>query len=297
MISRLKISVITIVLVVMFCSCFLVCSSHAHEAKQSVTIAILPCSDPVATFRKFNALFVYLEKETGFDINMVVPKNVEKFESELRLENINFALQSPHTYVELNKFYDKSSILRSITLEGEIFEAGVVIARKDSNIKKIEDLIGKSVMFGSRLSASKWLAAKLLFTKKGIDIDKDLYGYSNGGCCEDIAFDVFLKKVDAGVICEHFLESSMGTRDELGVDYREIILIAKTGLVPTRVFAACRATSRNIIDKISKALLRLDTNRPEHKKILQLTELGGFQKSKDEDYDSVRIMVGLKKSE
>lgn len=296
MINRIKILIIMLVFSTC-CLCFSVVTSHAGEAKQSITIAILPCNDSVMTFKKFHSLITYLEQETGFDINLVVPKTDEKFESELRLGNIDFAFQSPHTYVKLVELFDQSSLLRAITNDGEIFEAGTVIARKDSGIKKIEDLIGKSVMFGSRLSANKWLAAKLLFTEKGIDINKDLHGYSNGGCCEDIAFNVFLKKVDAGVICEHFLDSSMEKRDELGIDYREIILIAKTGLVPTRVFAARRATCRNIIDKISKALLHLDTNRPEHKKILQLAELGGFQKSKDEDYDSVRMMVGLKKSE
>ena len=55
-------------------------------------------------------------------------------------------------------------------------------------------------MFGPKLSAARWVAAKALFEENGMNIDKDLKAYSNGKCCEDVAFNVYLKAVDAGVV-------------------------------------------------------------------------------------------------
>ncbi|MCJ7617588.1 MAG: phosphate/phosphite/phosphonate ABC transporter substrate-binding protein [Desulfobacterales bacterium] len=296
MINRIKKLIIMLVFST-FCLCFSVVMIHADEGKESITIAILPCSDPVITYKKFYPLVTYLEQETGFGINLVVPKSLEEFESVIKLKNIDFAFQGPHTYVRLAHLFDQNSLLRALTTEGKAFESGVVVARKDSGIKKIEDLKGKTVMFGPRLSATKWEAAKILFKKKGINIDKDLLGYSNGGCCEDITFSVFLKKVDAGVTCDHFIKRHPRKQTELGIESGQLVIIGETDLVPARIIAARRGLKPDIIDSFNQALLRLDKNRPEHKKILNRSELGGFQESKDEDYDCMRMMIGLKKAE
>ncbi|MCJ7615769.1 MAG: phosphate/phosphite/phosphonate ABC transporter substrate-binding protein [Desulfobacterales bacterium] len=296
MINKLRIVLIMLVSVI-FYMCFSAVMINADEGKESITIAILPCSDPVLTFKKFYPLVTYLEQETGFGINLIVPKSVEEFESLIRLGNIDFAFQGPHTYVSLADLFEQNSLLRALTTEGKDFESGVVVARKDSGIKKIEDLKGKTVMFGPRLSATKWVAAKILFKKKGINIDKDLLGYSHGGCCEDITFSVFLKKVDAGVTCDHFIKRHPQKQSELGIEIEQLVIIGETDLVPARVIAARRGLQRDIIDSFNQALLRLDNNKPEHEKILNRAELGGFQKSKDEYYDSMRIMVGLKNAE
>jgi len=149
-------------------------------------------------------------------------------------------------------------------------------------------------MFGPKLSAAKWVAAKSLFEENGINIDKDLKAYSNGGCCEDIAFNVYLKAVDAGVVCDHFLEEHSKKQQELGVEAEEINVICRTKSVPTRVFSARQEINNDIITKVNQALLRLDNNKPAHKKILYRAELGGFLKSKDEDYNGIRMLIGAK---
>ncbi|MFV9689364.1 MAG: phosphate/phosphite/phosphonate ABC transporter substrate-binding protein [Desulfobacteria bacterium] len=276
------------------CVCLLVASSYADEARKHIAIAVFPCSDVVRSFTKFYPLITYLKHETGFDIRLVVPKDFAEFERGVKHGDINFAFQDPRMYVEIAGLYDKDSLIRSLTLEGAAFQSGVLIAAKDSSINKVEDLKGRVVMFGPRLSAARWLAAKLLFEESGIDLDKDLKSYSNGGCCEDIAFSIYLKRVDAGVVCDHFLDEHSQKQEELGIETEQIIVISRTRLVPTRVFAARRNTSNNIVAKISQALLRLDKKNPEYAKVLCRAELGGFEKSKDEDYDNLRLLMGTK---
>lgn len=277
------------------CLYFSVVTIHADEGKESIGLAILPCGDSLVTYKKFYRLATYLEQDTGFDINFIVPKNVEEFKGSIKLKNVDFALMGSHTYVELAHLFDQNSLLRALTIEGKAFESAVVLVKKNSSIKKIEDLKGKTVMFGSRLSATKWVAARLLFKKKGINIDEDLLSYSNGGCCEDIAFSVFLDKVDAGVTCGYFLKGRLQKQSELGIESGQFVVIEETDLVPAWVFAARKGLRPDIIDTFNQALLRLDKNRPEHKNILYHAELGGFQKSKDEYYDCMRSMISLLK--
>ena len=270
--------------------CFLVMASYAEGAKKDIdiTIAIMPCSDIIMTFKKFKPIATYLEMNTGLTIKLVVPKDYSEFESSLKNNEIDFVFMDPHTYVKLDSYFKKNALITSLNREGTPYQYGVVIVSKDSTIKNIGDLKGKTVMFGSKLSSSRWIAARSLFEENGINIDKDLKSYSNGGCCEDIAFNVYLKAVDAGVVCDHFLEEHSEKQEELGINANQLTIIGKTKAVPARIFVARKGVSDDTVTKIDNALLSLDRTKPEHAKILYPAELGGFQKTRNKEYDSLR---------
>ena len=262
--------------------------SFAQETGKPLRIAILPCNNIEITFKKFYTLLKYLQQETGLALKLEVPHNFAEFASSVRNGEIDFALQDPHTYIMLARFFNQGELLKTLNTEGGHTQAGVVVVRQDSHLKKLTDLKGKMVMFGPKASATKWVAAKWLFAENGLDIDKELKGYVNGGCCEDIAFSVYLKSVDAGVVCDHFLAEHQEKQKELGVKAAQLTVIGRTKDMPTRVFVARRGLDPNIVHKVNQALRKLDRNKPEHAKILFRGELGGFQKAKDREYDGLR---------
>jgi phosphonate transport system substrate-binding protein len=280
-----------------FFMCLSVVVSYAEEAKKPITIAMFPCTDVVMSLKKFHSLVTYLKQETGFDIEFIVPKYPTEFERAIKNGEIEFVFLDPHIYVKSADLYDKDTLISALTGNGSTSQSGVVIARKGGGINKLEDLKGKVVMFGPKLSAARWVAAKVLFEESGINIDKNLKAYSNGGCCEDVAFNIYLKAVDAGVVCDHFLKEHSKKQQELGVDTKQIAVVCRTRSVPMRVFAARQEVSDDIVTKVNQALLRLDKNKPADAKILHRAELGGFQRSKDGDYDGIRMLMGVKTAE
>jgi phosphonate transport system substrate-binding protein len=263
----------------------------ADESRQEVRLAVLPCNNIEITFKKFYPLLQYLEKETGFSVRLVVPSDFQDFAGSVRSGQIGFALQDPHTYAALSSHFDKTSLLRTLTLERRDMQSGVVVVRRDSGLSRLEDLAGKTVLFGPKASTPKWVAARMLFADHGIDIDRDLKSYRNGGCCEDIAFSVYLRSVDAGVICEHFLSEHEEKQKDLGVDARELKVIARTRSFPTRVFAADVATPQRIVASFNQALLKLDLKNPNHARILYRGEIGGFRPARYEDYAALQKHV------
>lgn len=273
-------------------SLFLVGSSSAKEIKTSVTLAVLPCNNVEMTFKKFYPLLQYLEQATGIKVRLVVPSGFPEFEASLKQGEIDFALQDPHTYLALSDLFDKSRLLRSLTMNGEAAHCGIVIARENSGIVDLTDLRAKTVIFGPKASTTKWVAATWLFTKAGIDIDRDLKGYSHGGCCEDIAFNVYLGAADAGVVCEHFLAEHEERQKDLGLQPKRIIIVSKTRPVPTRLFAPRKGLQMEAVDKIHQALLNLDQKNPLHAKILHRGEMGGFKTATDVDYETLRQLAG-----
>ena len=271
-------------------------SGRADDLQKLVRVAVLPCTNIEITFRKFYPLLTYVQKETGLSVRLVVPSSLEEFEGSLRSGQVDFALQDPHTYAALSQWFNRAELLKSLTLEGRTTQSGVVIVRRDSGIGRLADLRGKTVMFGPKTSTPKWMAARLLFVNGGIDIDKDLKAYRNGGCCEDIAFSVYMKSVDAGVICEHFLTEHDEKQKDLGVDAGKLTVIARTAPIPTRVFAARQGTPPEVAAQLNRALLKLDPGNPEHAKILLRGEIGGFRPGSDADYAALRKSTGAASS-
>ncbi len=270
-------------------ACLAAGSRPAFGQDEKLVVAVLPCTDAVATLKKFSPLVAYLEQETATALKLVVPSSHAELARALKHEDVDFALQDPHTYVALADLFDRDSLLSALAADGADTQRGAVIARKDSGIRTLGDLRGRRVMFGDELSAAKWLAARALFKQHGMDVDRDLGSYSRGGCCEDIAFSVLLKAVDAGIVCDHFLEGHPEEQEELGVDAEALFVVARTDPVPARVFAARRGLAKDVADAVTRALLNLDLQNPPHAKILRRAELGGFKKAADTDYDGMRV--------
>lgn len=249
----------------------------------TLRFAVLPCTNIESSFRKFHPLFAYLESSTGFRITLVVPADIEELEAATRNGQADFTLQDPHTFRLLSHLFDGSSLLQTRALDGTTRQSAVVIVRRDSGIRELRQLVGRTVMFGPRVSSPKWIAARLLFESSGIDVEGELK-VVNGGCCEDIAFTVLIRAVEAGVICDHFLGQHGARQKNLGVDPGSLAVIGRTAPLPTRIFAARKGLPADVVGAITRALLALDPAEPGHAGMLVGAEIGGFLRTTEEAY-------------
>lgn len=250
---------------------------------RGLALAVLPCTNIEATFQKFYPLVQYLKQSAGATVRLVVPADLAEFEALLKNGQVDLALQDPHTFAALARSFDKTTLLRAVVPDGSTSQSGVVVVRRDSGVTDLSQLRGRRVIFGPRTSTSKWVAAKLLFDAAGLDVERDLVA-SNGGCCEDIAFAVAIRSVDAGVVCDHFAGLHEAKQKSLGVDVRSLRVIARTRAFPSRVLAARVGASRDAVRGIVTALLRLNGANAKHALILSAAEIGGFQPTTEADY-------------
>jgi phosphonate transport system substrate-binding protein len=246
-------------------------------------LAVLPCTNIESTFRKFHPLLAYLKSATGLSVSLVVPADLADFESTTANGQLDFALQDPHTYRQLSHLFDDASLLQTRALDGTTRQSAVVVVRQDSGLGDLAELRGRSVLFGPRTSSPKWIAAGLLFASRALSVDRDLQGV-NGGCCEDIAFQVAVKAVDAGVICDHFLGQHSARQKDLGVDPASLRVIGRTPAFPTRIFAARKGVSATVVTAMTQALIRLDAARPEQAGVMASAEIRGFLRTTRSGY-------------
>jgi len=261
---------------------------YAQPLSRELKISIFPCTDAANSFRKFHPLVAYLQQSSGLNISLVFHDDLAGYERALKNGSLDFVIQDPHVYVKLADKYSNAYILQALTLDKETTQSGVIIVRKDSGLKHILELKGKTVMFGSKLSSPRWIAARHLFEKNGLQIDRDLLDYSNKGCCEDVAFNVFLNVVDAGVVCDHFLQEHGDRQSELGLDVGQLVVIAATAPVPTKIFSGSKYVKIDDMVMMTRALMHLDLQDSEHRRILESADLGGFRKASAQDLSQIR---------
>lgn len=258
-----------------------------------IRIAITPCTDIVKSFALYQPLAAYLEQQTGRRVTLVIPKNFNEFERLVQSGETEFAFQAPHTYVRLASFYNKQHLLKALTPEGKTSHRGVIIVRKDSPLKRVEDLRGKQFLFGAENDLAKSLAAWRLLEKHGIQPTTDLANFKHDGSCESIALNVFLKSVDAGMVCDYSFEEINEAREhgEGEIPPHQLRVLARTEEVPTWVFAALKGADQNLVRQVTKALTALNRTRKEHRNVLEEAEAGGFVPARDSDFDGVRKML------
>lgn len=268
---------------------FLVClPGYSQPLSKTFTMCIFPCTDATNSFRKFHPLVTYIQQTVGLNISLVFHDDLAGFERALKNGSLDFVIQDPQVYAKLADKYSNTYTLQALTSGKETTQSGVVVVRKDSGLKDIMDLKGKTVMFGSKLSSPRWIAARHLFEKNGIEVDRDLLDYSNKGCCEDVAFNVFLKVVDAGVVCDHFLQEHEGRQQALGLDAVQLAVIAATDQVPTKIFSAGKDVRDDDLARMVRALMQLDFQDSKHRRILESADLGGFQKASSQDLRQIK---------
>ena len=276
---------------------FLVLGSiPARAEKVCLRLGVLPCSAVVKTYENFLPLAVYLQRHIGCKVEVIVPKDFVEFENFVKDKKVDFTFQAPDTYVRLAYLYNRQVLLKALTPEGKVSYRGDIVVRHDSGITRVEELKGKAVLFGSKLSTAKWIAARDLLREKGININKDLKRYANGTSCESIALSVYLKDFDAGALCDYsFTEINSPGEEEAAIPANQLMVIGQIWLVPTWVMAFSRDMAPVLVVQVKAALLALNHKKREDMKIMQPLEVGGFVSAQDSDYDGIRKKVGLEK--
>lgn len=143
-------------------------SAHAEEpAKaelspsqvQEYIFAAIPQLDQKTTFSTWSPIITKLEEKTGFKIKVVNADGIDKFGEELYKGNFDIVYSNPYQALLAFSLHGYIPILSS-SAEKLI---GVVVVKKDSPIKDINDLNGKKIAFPSKtaLGASLLVRAEL----------------------------------------------------------------------------------------------------------------------------------------
>jgi phosphonate transport system substrate-binding protein len=252
-------------------------------AAAEIRFGILPRLSAVEMNTMFSPLADYLSKETGEKVTLVIPKDFTAFAEVVKAGQVDIAFANPLIYVQLKKNANLEPLgLASEPKSGTRFR-GIIVARKDSGIEKLQDLKGKKLIFVDKDSAAGYIFQMLLLSKAGLDVQKDFTQLPFAKKHDNVMMAVFNKAADAGGIREDDLDKM---KDK--VDLSQLKIIGYSDYFPNWPLFATPKLAKGAEAKIKAALLKLKPNDPRTEAILGAAKLNGFVAVSDKDYDELR---------
>lgn len=252
-------------------------------ASAEIKFGILPRLSAVEMSQMFSPLADYLTKESGEKVTLVIPKDFDAFKNMVKAGQVDIAFANPLVYVELRKNASLEPLALSSEPKSGTRFRGIIIARKDSGIEKLQDLKGKKLSFVDKDSAAGYIFQMLLLSKAGLDVKKDFVQLPFAKKHDNVTMAVFNKAADAGGIREDDLDKM---KDK--VDLSQLKIVGYTDYFPNWPVFASPKLSKTTTAKIRAALLKLKPNDPQSDAVLGAARLTGFVPIADKDYDNLR---------
>ncbi|MBI2538454.1 MAG: putative selenate ABC transporter substrate-binding protein, partial [Deltaproteobacteria bacterium] len=170
------------------------------------------------------------------------------------------------------------------------------ITRKETGIRSLKDLKGKTFSFGSVSSTSGHLMPRYFLLKGGINPEKDFSKFGFSGAHDATAAWVEASRVDAGALNFLVWDKLVETKK---VDTGKVVIFWTTPPYVDYVWTVRGGLDKGLMEKISKAFVKLDYKKPEDKKLLDLHRTKGYIPAKDADWKGIEeaaLAAGLLKA-
>lgn len=266
----------------------------AHPAKVPVDrrvdplkIAFISYANPQQVMQDTKAVAAWLEPLVGVPIKSFVTLDYGSAIEAMRGSQADLAFVDPLAFMMAHEQIGAQPLLLEVYSSGKPTYYSSIWVRKDSGIKALGDLKGKTIAFADQIDMSGHLLPREIFVREGLLSDKAKPGdffkqvYFSGGDEQAVA-SVLNKFVDAAGVSQY---AFMLLRSE---DRDQITAIANSVPSPAHLVMARKGLDPKLRERFKQALLALDSAEREDKIILsKLYGVQGFVEAKLADFGEV----------
>jgi len=261
--------------------CFLLISTTISLSAQTVLrVTTIPEEAATEQTRKFGPLTKYLERTVGMKVDFVPVNDYPAAVEALVNKQVELVWFGGFTYVQA-QIRSGGKIIPIAQREEDTNFRSVFITQTNSGIKRLTDLKGKQVSFGSQSSTSGHLMPRSFLLEAGIDPDKDFKRVAYSGAHDATIAAVVNGRVDAAAlditVWRKFVSENKVDTTKVDVFFTSPPFYNYNWSVHADMPAPLR-------EKITAALLNLNMNNPEGKEILTLNRATKYIPTKPENY-------------
>ena len=256
--------------------------------RKTVYFSAITLYHPIYMYQQYQPLMDYLTKNTPYDFKLKLNRDYRNIIEYLSNKEVQLALLGGSTYVFAKNKVGIVPILKPLGPDGSPFYRSVIItSSKNTTIRSLADLRGKSVAFPSVFSTSGFLTPVYHLYADGKISLKDLKRYKNFRYHDSVAREILRGNFDAGAVIDavasQFENSGIRT-------------VWTSPPIPGLPIVVRSDEEPELVNSVRKALLALNYNNPADRAIMSRwdPELRyGFAEARDKDYDIIRMMVKL----
>jgi phosphonate transport system substrate-binding protein len=253
---------------------------------EPLKIAFISYANPQQVIQDTKAVAGYLEPFVGVPIKSFVTLDYGSAVEAMRSGQADLAFVDPLAFMMAHEQIGAQPLLLEVYSSGKPTYHSSIWVRKDSGIKTLANLKGKTIAFADQIDMSGHLLPREIFVREGLLTDKptqDFFKqiYFSGGD-EQAVRSVLNKFVDAAGVSQYaFMLLLPDERDQ-------ITAIAHSVSSPAHLVMARKDLDPKISDRFKQALLALEIAIPEGKLILgKLYGVQGFVEAKMSDFSEV----------
>ncbi len=253
-------------------------SSISHAADTGIHLGSVAMDIPAEMINRLTPVTKYLSQKTGLSITYQASPNLSSTVDDLGSGKTKIAYLTPVAYLEAHEKYGVIPLVNPLTYGKATFNL-VIVVRKDSKIKTMQDLIGKKFALGDE----KALLQQAVIVRAGLKLE-NFSAHAFLKHYDNIAKAVINGDFDAGILKDTVADKfePYGLR-----------IIHVSPPLPSYLFAVSNQISPETIAKLKSAMLALNADTPENKAILSALDAGydGFAAAEDKDYEIVRKLI------
>ncbi len=221
-----------------------VVSAHSY----AINLVILSSGSPVEEYRRYKNLSEYLTKKIKEPVELKIVAKVDELLYMYEKGQVDMSITCPIVYFELKDRGFNIDAVAVIKIDGQILESGVIVVRKDSDIKNVKDLKDRRITLGSSICASNCVMPLYVLSKEGITFE-DVPDLWSSGSDKAAILAVIAGLADAAGVKE---ESALKFLD------KGIRILVKSPYVPRYVVNLSRDIPEELYRSIVDALYHLN---------------------------------------
>lgn len=180
------------------------------RAQQVLTVGLIPSEDSRAMIANSQAMMDMLSKALGMPVRPFVAADYNGVIEALRSKRLDVAYLGPFSYVLGATVAEIEAFAVAETKKaGRTFYYSQIVAHKDSGIRTVKDLKGRTFAFVDPSSTSGHLFPKAGLIKAGFDPDRDFGRVIFSGSHDSSAIAVQNRKVEAAAIADRILDAAV----------------------------------------------------------------------------------------
>ena len=278
------------VVILLIFSFLVFAAAPLHAVDRELRVAFIPLENPEKLISNVKPAMDFLEKEMGRKIRYFITLNYSAAVEAMISKKADVSFMSPLPYVLANKYSGVEAVLGEI-YDGKSYYYSRIFVRKDSGIKKLSDLKGKTIAYVDPISSSGFMYPHDIFTRAGL---------VNGGM-EKPEGGFFRRVYFAGGDQQAINSMAGGFVEAAGVSQYalnllrpeqrdQVVAIAQSAGIPSHNVVVRKGLEPEIRRKFIAAMMKM--NRPENRGLLRaLYGTDGYVKVDHSRYQPVVDMA------
>jgi phosphonate transport system substrate-binding protein len=273
-----KLPYLLLLALIVIASSYASSDSLSAEDKAQLTFGIYPYDTPTSIYESFGPLLKKLSSELNISVKIIIAPNYMSHVVNMGAGKVDIGFMGPSPYIRAEDKYGGVELLARLRMQENKIDSMVIVSHKDSGIRSLKDLKGKTFAFGDPQSYGSHFYPRYLLNKSGVRLN-DLKYYDYLGSHSKVILAVSHRDFDAG-----------GVRADIYEKYKDrpVKVIAGPYNIPPHVIVCRKGLPDDLKNKIKDALLKIDD-----KAVLKAIDqyLKGFGPVKDGDFSQARTVV------